>query len=386
MFCIGFLSNTFAHYCMGSHDHEGILDVNLMTYNGLQDTDIYANGNMQAALDVAYQLSPGFTIKTITLKSLQSGEPLEGWTQSENENEYLHSIDDWPYSQPKFEGKSKRVYLATKKNQNIAVCVELTAEKAGLDVFKSTCSSLNPNGIVTIRALAPFYLSKADFDLTDWSHSSVIDKYISPRTGTWSNEIREQVLRSKAYIPKIKRIESQFMLEGKVSPLFLKNALISQYTPNVNFKGVSHIMSWFVNPKTVTNIEFIENVGLNESWGSTVRRAIPYEFQDDPNYIGSLVTYILRDDKFLYDGYQHYALCEESFMLTVPPSDVRKCQVRGPLNIEAPWYIYFNEQIENWKIERLKGTINVIDEYGTSSPLNIGIKYLNDVYSEIILE
>lgn len=99
------------------------------------------------------------------------------------------------------------------------------------------------------------------------------------------------------------------------------------------------------------------------------------------------MTYVLRDDKFLYDHvYNHYALCGEKVGNNNSGVRVRDCQVRGNLAQKAPVYGYSQSQINSWKVERLKGSVNVIDWYGTKSQLNFGVKYMNDVYSDIVLE
>ena len=69
-----------------------VRDLRILSDSGLGNTDIYANGNMQAALDIVYDLEPGYSLKSVTLKKYNTGQDLDDWEQSSLENKYLHNI------------------------------------------------------------------------------------------------------------------------------------------------------------------------------------------------------------------------------------------------------------------------------------------------------
>lgn len=368
-------------------EDSGIMNLKILSYDGKNKTTIYANGKMQAALDIIYELEQGYILKSAVLKKYNTEESLEGWEVTEVENQYLHNVYSTKKGLLAISQNTKKLYLSTDSPSSVQVCVEVTATKSGVESVKSTCIPGGSDDNVDVDAIPPKYLTKNNFELSSWAEASPINKYVAGSTGTWSNEIREQVIRRKENTPEISSIESDYLLEGGTSPLYISRALVSKYMINVAYSGLSHIMTWVAHPDKISNIDFIENVGLNESWGYTLRREIPYHFKDDPMYVTSLVTYILRDDKFLYNGvYNNYALCGERVGYNAQGVQVKDCQVIGDISQSAPVYGYSPSDIERWKTERLKGNLNVVDWYGTKSILTLGARYINDVYSEIVIE
>ncbi|MGF1903584.1 hypothetical protein [Aliivibrio salmonicida] len=150
----------------------GIKKLEIFAGSGLSDTYIYANGNMQAQLDVLYELEEaGDSVEKISLKKSKTGGSLSalGWNVTDIKNPYFShdtrlKID--PRSSdthsPSYSYLTK--YVSTNLKDNISVCVELTTVNG---YFKSTCyeDSL-ANRAVEIHAKQDQVFTVADWNLS----------------------------------------------------------------------------------------------------------------------------------------------------------------------------------------------------------------------------
>lgn len=364
-------SNATEYLAGRAPDGSGVKSLAIYSYDANNQNTIYANGKMQAPVDIVYELAEGYSVKNVTLKHLYTEEPLNDWFVSDEYNGYLPSVSG---GQTYVASKNTlHKYISTNSARRAAICVELTASKVGAaDSMRSTCSGESQSSNVYIIALSPQYLTKNNVELTDWDDSTEINKYVSSGDGVWSSEIKEQALKLINSYPKIRSFEVDNQLTSTENGLLMsKDSFLSQYYVSNQRTDVGHILSWVAHPNKAKKIRFIENVGFNQFYGWLLERDIPYYSSSDPHYILSLVTYKLRDDKFLYQGpYNcHYLCAEESH------NSQRNCQYyNARLNETAPKGGFRNGDIERWKVERPKGIIKLIDDYGTMSQLTLGIR------------
>ncbi|PXV56795.1 hypothetical protein [Aeromonas veronii] len=352
-------------------DSAGIKSLAIYSYDSSSQNTIYANGNMQAPVDIVYDLASGYSFKEVTLKHLYTDAPLIEWSVSNKYNGYLPSVSGGKtFIQKK---NTLRRYISTNTPRQAAICVELTASKAGFaDSIKSTCNGESQKSNVYITALSPKYISRNDVELTRWDDSTEINRYVDDG-GVWSSQIKEQTLKTINSYPKIRSFIVDYRLSSSgLGILKLNDSLLSQSYMKNNEKDVGHIMSWVAHPDNVDKIRFIENVGRDKYWGWLLERRIPYYSSRDPHYILSLVTYKLRRDKFLYQGsYNYHYLCAKDWF--DPRS--KKCQYyNGKVNDVAPSAVFHASDVDGWKVERPKGIIKLIDDYGTISHLTLGIR------------
>lgn len=367
-------ANATKNFSSLAPDNAGIKDLAIYSYDSSSQNTIYANANMQAPVDIVYDLASGYYFKKVTLKHLYTNAPLIDWSVSDKSNGYLPSVSGGKaFIQKK---TTLRRYISTNTPRQAAICVELTASKEGFaDSIKSTCNGESQKSNVYITALPPKYVTKNDVELTSWKDSTEINRYVDD--GVWSSEIKEQTLKTINSYPKIKSFIVDYRLNSSgFGILKLKDSILSQSYIKNHEKNVGHIMSWVAHPNNVDKIRFIENVGHNKYWGWSLERRIPYYSSHDPNYILSLVTYKLRGDKFLYQGgYNYHYLCAKDFYGTINGTRVKRCQYYdGYVSDAAPSHLFYASDIDGWKVERPKGIIKLIDYYGTISHLTLGIR------------
>ena len=116
-------------------------------------------------MDIIYDLKPGYELKDIHLKQLNTEDKLEGWKISDTSNQYLHQIDNLSSTISVSDSMTAHRYISTEEMPNsISVCVEATAiNKNGVEAKKSNCNSQTTNASVYVNAIAPHYLGKGDF-------------------------------------------------------------------------------------------------------------------------------------------------------------------------------------------------------------------------------
>ncbi|EAS63297.1 hypothetical protein VAS14_15987 [Vibrio angustum S14] len=350
----------------------GFKNLKIFASDGTSKVNIFANGNMQAKLDIIYDLAPGYELKDIHLKQLNTEDELEGWKISDTSNQYLHQIDNLSSTMSVSDSMTAHRYISTEDEipNSISVCVEATAIKDGVETKKSTCNAQTSNAFVYINAIAPHYLGKEDFNLTSWADSPILDKWEE------SIEIKEQTLMKKPNTPRILSVESDSWHKGD-DAIYAENAFVLEnYVKNLP-KQVSQVASWLESDSYQTSVKFVENTGLNSTWGTTKELPIPYYRKNEKNYITTFVTQILKGDKFLLKENQwHYNLCaEQTFPWGTFDQHYYKCQNIGELWQVAPEYGY-NVNNVTW-INRPSNTLKVTDIYGTTSELKFGMGQIN---------
>lgn len=366
-------------------DGAGIKKVAIYSYDGMSRNTIYANGRMQAPVDIVYELATGYAVKSVILKTLNTGAPLSDWVISDKNNGYLPGLVN-----SKESTKSSAVlrrYISTDGPRAAAVCVELIASKAGsADSVQSTCDGGTQDASVYITAIPPVSLSKDDIELTSWQNSTILHVF-DTHYGVRASEIKEQALKTINYYPRIRSFEIDHQLTSNNDGILsLNNSLISQYYIGKKPKEVGHIMSWVAHPNSANKIRFIENVGIDRYDGMVLEREIPYSLSGEQKYILSFITYLLRDDKFVYYyRYDRHLLCGEIKYM----DGTRKCQdYIGRVNETAPIYNWDAGDLELNKVERSRGTITLIDEYGNASQFTFGVRPASNLYGvpEIFIE
>ena len=147
----------------------GIKSLRIVAGSGLSETHIYANGNMQAELDVFYEIETGDSVKEISFHKLGTGESLSrlGWNVTDIRNPYftddLRNIIE-PRSVDKRSSSQSYLtkYVSTNLQDKISVCVELTTVNGH---FKSTCYD---SGLVD-RAVTIDAKQDQVFTVADWN-------------------------------------------------------------------------------------------------------------------------------------------------------------------------------------------------------------------------
>lgn len=368
-----------------------VRDLRILSDSGLGNTDIYANGNMQAALDIIYDLEPGYSLKSVTLKKYNTGQDLDDWEQSSLENKYLHNIGGQRIGHLR-SSKFVQRYLSTSSPRSVSVCVELTATKEGQDFTTSTCEPGTNQASVFVNAINPVYLTKNNFELLPWDISSEIDDYeyqhtLNQPTGILTQEIKEQVLRKTSETPAILDIEVDHLLSESTSTLYLQDSLISKYgstTPTSDDPyHLSHIMAWAVLPNMgVNKIKYVESTGWNNFNALTLEKNIPYAFKSDPNYLFSIITEIMRLDRGKYQaGYKSYLNCSvpgASSNTTIPCNMLTTV---GSSDVE----VYDSGVVASKSISRNSSAIKVTDYYGTESNIIMGVRKVDNYLSVIEL-
>lgn len=170
--------------------------INLATLKLEQGATIYANGNMQAVVRVNLSVAEGVTVTSTKLKEFGTGLDLGslGYTVSETENSYWHYINGSSSSSISSVGSDETLYISTRNNQNINVCVEVNAELNGSSDMYTTCADNGiQNGTVNIASIVPPRYTNQDFDLSlkkimmDEIHTKVVLYTLKPGNSIPSN-------------------------------------------------------------------------------------------------------------------------------------------------------------------------------------------------------
>ncbi|EAR57581.1 hypothetical protein SKA34_08343 [Photobacterium sp. SKA34] len=349
----------------------GFKNLKIFASDGTSKVNIFANGNMQAKLDIIYDLAPGYELKDIHLKQLNTEDELEGWKISDTSNQYLHQIDNLSSSISVSDSMTAHRYISTEDEipNSISVCVEATAIKDGVESKKSTCNAQTSNAFVYINAITPHYLGKEDFDLISWADSPLLEK--------WEDtiEIKEQTLMKKPDTLRILNIESDSWHKGD-DAIYAENAFVIENYVNNLPSQVSQVASWLENSNYETFVKFIENCGRNNFWGTTKQAEILYAHKNEKDYIATFVTQILKGDKFLVKNkVWKYNLCTEDVWWHAAYNPYYTCQNIGELWQVAPE----TEQPigDVTRITRPSNSLKVTDIYGTTSELSFGMGQIN---------
>ena len=350
----------------------GFKNLKIFASDGTSKVNIFANGNMQAKLDIIYDLAPGYELKDIHLKQLNTEYELEGWKISDTSNQYLHQIDSLLSTISVSDRMTAHRYISTEDKipNSVSVCVEATAIKNGIESKKSTCNSQTSNAFVYVKASKPKYLTKDDFVLTSWADSESFENYYD------YIEIKEQTLMKKPNTPRILSVESDSWHKGDDAINAGNAFVLANYVSNLPSQ-VSQVASWLESDSNQTLVKFVENTGLNSTWGTTKELPIPYDRKNEKNYITTFVTQILKGDKFLLKETEwNYNLCaEQTFPWGIYDQHYYTCQNIGELWQVAPQMGY-NVNSITW-ITRPSNTLKVTDIYGTTSELSFGMGLIN---------
>ncbi|HDI3294079.1 TPA: hypothetical protein PMD70_003448 [Vibrio cholerae] len=395
--CCGFILALFASLEVNATgpDNAGVRSLSVFASNGTQSTSIYANGTMQAEINIMYELESGYSFEQARLKVANTGGNLDGWIVSQVDNGYEHDLpaNSTVAYKEKVLGNSKVLYLSTYTAKAVLVCAEITVKKndSGSETVVSTCSNQSQNAAVSVNAIPPAYLTSSDFELTSWDESrEIIGTIVDDRA---VGEIREQVLKAIRPINPIHSFDTEYYLENfQIFPpggpsyfqspfLDVTESILSEYhwSPQMPW-DVGHIMSFVAHPDRVQKIKFIENSGKDKHTGKTLEVTIPYAHASDAMYVLSFITYKLRDDKFVYDTLHHdHVLCDESL-----DNGKLKCQTPSTLNETAPYRLF--DKSDATDISRQEGIIRLKDIYGTESSLYFGIKgeWVNNTQDYVI--
>jgi len=141
--CMGFFStNAFALDNKGP-EPSGVQGLYLNTIQGQQSVQIYANGNMQAGINVGFELNDGWEFDSVEFKNADTGTELSGWSVSESDNGYPHEIDAVKSSD--FIPSTTTRYLSTNNAISATVCVAVTVRKTDDKSVTSTSDNCSKN-------------------------------------------------------------------------------------------------------------------------------------------------------------------------------------------------------------------------------------------------
>ena len=127
-----------------------IKDLRIVAGNGTSATTIYANGNMQAKLNIFYELDSGESVDSIKIKELYTGNELSKWTVSDiKNNNFVNDVQSGMVQSGQLKTYLSK-YLTTNSPSLTSVCVELTTINGSV---KSTCKGDTNQSSVQIKAL-----------------------------------------------------------------------------------------------------------------------------------------------------------------------------------------------------------------------------------------
>ncbi|MFM2586942.1 hypothetical protein [Vibrio sp. TBV020] len=150
----------------------GVDSVTIRTTSGRSDTTIYANGRMQAAVNITYELADGYTVTDISVREAYTERELPShWNVSNSSNGYAHDIDgtlgspgNFSYGDP--DKQTTTLFLSTGVLNDRTICAEVTASNGNRYSTLSTCSGDTNNGLVYIDTIPERQYSISDFDQT----------------------------------------------------------------------------------------------------------------------------------------------------------------------------------------------------------------------------
>ncbi|MBB1315630.1 hypothetical protein [Aliivibrio sp. SR45-2] len=139
-----------------------IKGLRIVAGNGTSNTSIYANGNMQAKLNVFYDIESGDSLKNISIKELYTAATLSQWNVTDIKNQHFSNDLISRSSGPQNLSQSYLTkYLTTNSQDIVSACVELTTRNGS---FKSTCDGDSNQSFVRIEALEDQSFTVADWD------------------------------------------------------------------------------------------------------------------------------------------------------------------------------------------------------------------------------
>ncbi|QXC56038.1 hypothetical protein KSS82_01995 [Vibrio mimicus] len=138
-----------------------IKNLRIVAGNGTSTTSIYANGNMQAKLNVLYDIVNGDSVKNISIKELYTATTLTGWNITDVKNPYFSNDISSRSSSTQLSGGYSTKYLTTNRPGRVSVCVELTTVNGS---FESTCGGTTNQSSVTIAAELDQTFTVKDWD------------------------------------------------------------------------------------------------------------------------------------------------------------------------------------------------------------------------------
>ena len=148
----------------------GIKSVTVRTTSGLSNTSIYANGRMQAAVNISYDLAEGYTVSNVSvLEAYTERELPNHWSVSYSSNGYVHDMNNVHHVNPRrlpgsLGERTTTRFLSTKVVDDRTICAEVTATN-GISTSKlSTCSGNTNNGLVHINTNPARNYSISDFE------------------------------------------------------------------------------------------------------------------------------------------------------------------------------------------------------------------------------
>ncbi|MGF1684676.1 hypothetical protein [Photobacterium minamisatsumaniensis] len=330
------------------------------------DGKFYANGKMQTAVYVQYDLANGYEVEDIKLKRLYYRDDLEdyGWSSSQELNEYKKQITDRKYNNQDYNisNNTEVFYISAElgSEYDLDICVELTAKKSSTKSIKSTCDNETVNAYVALSAIPPFKYLPSDFELVRGSRFEPWEKdqkhYMRVDSLVLANKNLEP-------IKKIQNIDS--IIDSMALDFSTDKAFMYQQKIEVDGLHVSSTHNFIVDRHKLNNV-----FSISANTMELVSATVHYPMVANP--IVDVVTYqryentLLVNDLFckatkkIYDSW-----LEESIWVNDCQTIERAKSKKGWERFES--YI-INDSIKDDIKER---RLTLIDEYGTEHQVSL---------------
>ncbi len=148
--------------------------INSATIEVTQGSEIYANGRMQAVIQVQVELKDGVTWdNNFDLYEYDTKIPIKnlGWIDSDTDNGFDHNITSSRSTIEVYTDSGKKFatkYISTtNSNSRITMCFEIKTQKNGTESTYSTCDKYGiERGTAEILAKRPYTYYASDFEFT----------------------------------------------------------------------------------------------------------------------------------------------------------------------------------------------------------------------------
>ncbi|MEX2963279.1 hypothetical protein [Microbulbifer sp. TYP-18] len=271
--------------------------------NSYPDNQIYANGRMQAEVDVFYELKDGYTFIGADLKELYNAQSFSNTVVSDGYNGYIKDVRLGPgvpsasLTSPSINSVARK-YLSSSSEGIIQVCVEAQARNNNTNaiITQSTCEGTTNNASAVIEKLSPTNFSSSSFQKTEtsigWHHfSSWIDDW---NILTYSFRPNNFTLR-RVWDENGLQIDSTQL--GRHGITYAPYRLIGSYQANPSYpdnenaaRGTSSLY-WIEKGVTTSFMEFPSFDGIAYHDGPTPYKKFSMNFNfntnEDITFIGS---------------------------------------------------------------------------------------------------
>ncbi|MEX2964760.1 hypothetical protein, partial [Microbulbifer sp. TYP-18] len=272
---------------------------------------IYANGRMQAEVDIFYQLKDGYTFIGAELKELYSGQSFENTVISDGYNGYTKDIrlgsgtpasTSLPLTSSSTSTLSTtqvvRKYLSSSSTGIIQVCVEAQARNNVTNdiITQSTCEGTTNNASISIEKLSPTNFSLSNFIASsadgDWTDDWIIWAYTyQPQGFTLRRVWDENGLR-------LNQNQTDFFVDSGIN--YAPYKLLASYHPDrPNQPAQAHLngsssLYWIENGVVTSRLEFpyhdLTNYTYQPPGPLYIKHPFDYNFNTNEN-ITFVVTY-----------------------------------------------------------------------------------------------